>query len=81
MDQECSNVGRVDPADSTRLADRTRADSVKFFAGLDPKLGDRRVVDVARECLVFQAAEPIDLEGLAVDVAAIFGGDRHLLDC
>ena len=32
------------------------------------------------ERLVFEAAEPVDLVRLAVDVAAVLGGDRHLLD-
>ena len=80
MDEQRGDIGRVDPADPPGLAEGARADPVELLAGLDSELRDPQVIEFARQGLFLQPAEPLDLIGLAVDVAAVFRPDRHLLD-
>src|SRR4051794_3930240 len=80
VDKQGGDVRRVDAADPPGLAERTRADPGELLAGLGAELGDGGEVEVGRQRLVLQPAEPLDLLRLAVDVAAVLGLDRHLLD-
>ena len=80
VDEQGRDVGRVDAADPARLAERARPDPAEFLAGLGPELRDRRRSRGRRDGLVLEPAEPLDLLGLAADVAAVLRLDRHLLD-
>lgn len=62
VDQQGGDIGRVHPADPPGLAEGAGADPEELFAGLRAELRDRRVIQVGRDRLLFEAAEPLDLE-------------------
>ena len=80
LNEQRGDVGRADPADPARLAERQRADALEFLAGLRAKLGDRPVLEIRGNPLVLETTEPLDLLDLPADVAVVLGLDRHLFD-
>src|SRR5690606_5754404 len=48
VDEQRGDVGRVDAADAPGLAEGAGADPAELLTGLEPELGDGRVVEVRR---------------------------------
>src|SRR5437763_10906183 len=66
VDEQGSEIGRVEAADAAGLAERAGADAGELLAGLGPQLRHGGVVQVGWHGHVLQAAEPLDLVRLAV---------------
>ena len=70
-----------DAADPAGLAEVGWANAREFFTRLHPELRNGSVIEMGRNWLRLQSLKPFDLLSLAVNVARVFGFQKHLLYC
>ena len=80
MNQQQRNTSRHDAGNAAHLPQRFRLLRVELLPRLDGKRRDLHIIQIARQAQVFVMRGAGDFVFLAVDVAAVFGGNFQLLD-